>query len=394
MEKLIWNCQVCGNAILPEQGIEDTTETWMVQAVAIFQDGRIIKGEFNVLGLVGDEQIYDEKQKNPAVYHEFCYRNAGSPTKYPQSSEYSLMSEYNQGFFMNKLLNEMKREVYTNVSAKLEKTEDPEKLSQSNPRINGQGIQIETYNLLEHYVKEMCGFDFKFGSHEILLTQSEIARHFASITRQNVDKAERFNPELKNYYEEMERLYLNIAERFDQTAQEIKAIKDEINNQSELINSAPKTKMTHEHFAKNLIETVKEGGWSIMAVSDGIPFAYTIGLYKNFKHPEIVVMAINAQQSASLLNYLGEQVKEGKRFETGEIYEKDEESHRHVFLKVENKYRNDYFGKAIEFYSGLHFPIIQRVTADKQEIFPWEEGCDPVVKHAQKILGKVELKTS
>ena len=292
---------------------------------------------------------------------------------------------------MTKILNDLKKDVYEKVLGKLKKTEDPRKLAQTEYRINGLGNKIEKYNLLENYISQLCSFEFNFGTEEILLTQSEVARQFAAANAGNVGHSEKLHPEIKSNYEEMEKSHLRIAEVLEKAASEIKAIKEEINRQAELIKSAPKPKHSHEHAAQNIAESVRENGWIVMAITGEIPFAYTIGLYKNFKHPEIIVTAIDSHQASSLLNYLCKQVKEGKRFETGTVYEKDDHSHRHVFLKVDNKYRRDYLGTGINFYGGLHFPVIQRVTADKKEIFPWEEGCDPVLKHAQKILGKVEL---
>ncbi len=86
---------------------------------------------------------------------------------------------------------------------------------------------------------------------------------------------------------------------------------------------------------------------------------------------------------------MGEEIRNGKRFEPGKIQKKEEGSHRCAYVKVERKYLRDYMGIALEYYNGLSFPVIQRVSAGKQDCFPWEEGCDGEQVKIQKILGVV-----
>ncbi len=387
----VWKCVVCENEILPEEAIEDPTEKWFVECVSIMPDNKIIKGKFNILGMLGNETIFEEGREKPEVYHEFCYRNSGSPSKYSKPSENSDIKEFIELFQSVKVVNDLKKYTYESVSKEIKETGDSSNLTRNSPRINGEGTKIEDYKILEDAVNHLCVFDIRFGTHSVLQSQAKIQRFFAKSHQPSIEMAEKFNPVLKPYFEEIVDSNLKIAEILENASLEVKALTDNINKQLELAYSVDAPKVSHENLAQIIAGSIKDRGWAVMTITGEIPFAYTIGLYKNFKHPEIVVMAIDGKQASSLLNYLGEQIKEGKRFEVGKTYEKEEGLHRHVFLKVENKYRQDYFGKAIEFYNGLLFPVIQRVTADKQEIFPWEEGCDPVLKFAQKILGKVEL---
>lgn len=392
MNTYIWNCVVCNHQIFPDEFIEGEIENWMKKGAAILPDNKVIIGEFNILGRLDNETIYEEKSGKPEMYHQICYRRAGSPISYTQASEFSKIDEYHHLSTMMEMIRSARKEVYKNLNVKLKKGEVTTKLLNKEPRINGVGEKIEDFELLEELVGKLSILEYIYESHMVSKCQAEIARYFAQVMSPAINLPSILKPQ----YEEIKQDYLKIAAILEKVSEEVKEIKEGINEKmskvvsdSETI-SADRPKVSHEDFAQNLAGSIKERGWVVMTITGEIPFVYTIGLYKNFKHPEIMMTAAGAEQ-ASLLNDLGEEIKAGKKFEVGKIYEEDEDTHRHIFVKVENKYRQEYFGKAIEFYNGLHFPVIQRVTADKQEILPWEEDCDPVVKFAQKILGRIEM---
>lgn len=142
---------------------------------------------------------------------------------------------------------------------------------------------------------------------------------------------------------------------------------------------------------RKVARQVRESGLSVIAVGGELSFAFTVGLYKNYKHPEIVVTAIGGQQAGDLLNLLAERIKAGTRFRVGHIYEADDELRRSTYITVKKKRYEEYLGTAIGYYRGSDFPAIQRVSADAAGLFPWEEGCDPNLRLHQKLLGTREI---
>lgn len=60
-----------------------------------------------------------------------------------------------------------------------------------------------------------------------------------------------------------------------------------------------------------------EPGWKVMGIAadKGSPgFAYTIGLYHNYKHPEIILFGLSVDIAFTLLNDVGARVKGGRSF--------------------------------------------------------------------------------
>ncbi|MFC4946819.1 DUF4262 domain-containing protein [Pseudonocardia sp. GCM10023141] len=68
-------------------------------------------------------------------------------------------------------------------------------------------------------------------------------------------------------------------------------------------------------------ETIRRHGWALQAVlgdEESPPFVYTVGL-SGFAHPELILFATSQATAATVLNDLGELVREGRRFEAGEL---------------------------------------------------------------------------
>lgn len=132
-------------------------------------------------------------------------------------------------------------------------------------------------------------------------------------------------------------------------------------------------------------ETIENGMWSVVAIPDGYPtFAYTVGLWKMFKHPEIIVYGLPVHIARSFLNQFGNSIKEkSDRFMVDNIYHYlAGNGMKTMFKKVRDK--SD-FGACLAFYGG-DFEAIQMVWPDTQNNFPWEDGFEAKFYNMQKVI--------
>jgi hypothetical protein len=75
---------------------------------------------------------------------------------------------------------------------------------------------------------------------------------------------------------------------------------------------------------RNVPGHIENHGWNVTNIreQDGQPgWAFTIGLFENFGHPEMVIFGLNLQIRHSILNWIGTNVKQGKRFTGGREYD-------------------------------------------------------------------------
>src|SRR5688572_31013143 len=74
---------------------------------------------------------------------------------------------------------------------------------------------------------------------------------------------------------------------------------------------------------EKLLADVKDYGWQVIKIleKDETPgWAFSIGLYKNFNHPEVVVFGLNDEVAHFLINEIGEGIRAGQKFSVDGLY--------------------------------------------------------------------------
>jgi hypothetical protein len=148
----------------------------------------------------------------------------------------------------------------------------------------------------------------------------------------------------------------------------------------------------HESKAdKNIKSDVEKYGWTVALFekSTATPsFAYTIGLWKTFNHPEIVVFGLPINILYTILNDAGELVKGGK----GLLLNVDNND---ILINLPVQLRRvdasnipDYFGFAQWFNEYEPFPALQLFWPDKAGKFPWEPTYDEKYRLDQPLLDR------
>src|SRR6266576_3520794 len=109
---------------------------------------------------------------------------------------------------------------------------------------------------------------------------------------------------------------------------------------------------------QKILDDVAQYGWHVMKVrelSDAPGWAYSIGLYRTFNHPEIVVFGLNADLMHSMINFMGTDIRSGKRFEEGKPYSDLIEAYSCTFKPVSVIWHYPFLGYADWFYQGIDY---------------------------------------
>jgi hypothetical protein len=149
---------------------------------------------------------------------------------------------------------------------------------------------------------------------------------------------------------------------------------------------------TPEHSHDTIIATrIAEDGLFIAAfeATDYLPsFAYSIGLWETFKHPEIICFGLHAETMGEIIQDIAEGVRGGEVVETGRIYDTILENGRTMFLDVDQGNMGDYFGTAIAYYKTRDFKALQLVWTDRKDLFPWDVGFEEEFRFRQPLLDR------
>lgn len=139
---------------------------------------------------------------------------------------------------------------------------------------------------------------------------------------------------------------------------------------------------------EKIINDVQEYGWHVINVFEGedsYEFSYTIGLYKTFGSPELFMSGIKGEVMHSILNTIADDITKGRVIQPGESYSDILEGYDCYFDLVDKSNYDEYFGKAVWFYQGNDFPVLQCVWPNRDHDFPWETDMgfhqDVLFKH-------------
>jgi len=139
------------------------------------------------------------------------------------------------------------------------------------------------------------------------------------------------------------------------------------------------------------VSDIEKFGLSVILIqaTDYLPsFAYSIGLWQKFDHPEIICFGLSTETLHSLINDVAEMVKNGGTIEAGKQYPDFFESGGAEFIMVDGRNLPDYFGTAIDFYDSSVFSALQLVWTDRNNKFPWDEGFEKEYVYKQPLLDR------
>ena len=133
----------------------------------------------------------------------------------------------------------------------------------------------------------------------------------------------------------------------------------------------------------------KYGWWVGLIHSDGEApeFAYTIGLYEKFGHPEIIIFGLAPESMHGILNHCGDMIRGGKRFRLGESVSDvlDGYDVRFRAVTAQASYA-DYLGYGCRHYGDQVFPVLQLLWPDKQQRFPGDDAAPDFLAQRQPLL--------
>ena len=138
-----------------------------------------------------------------------------------------------------------------------------------------------------------------------------------------------------------------------------------------------------------VLSDIKRVGWHTLGVSqsqgeDGPHWAFSIGLYYSFNHPEVIVLGLPIIACMEIVSVVGKQIGAGLRYKAQREYADIlQDPFRCTFRSFDRDAYRDFVGYALWFYENDDFPLLQCFWPDKQHRLPWDGGCNEYVKKSQ-----------
>ena len=137
------------------------------------------------------------------------------------------------------------------------------------------------------------------------------------------------------------------------------------------------------------VADVEQYGLHVIKVSaepDSPAFAYTVGLCRTFGHPEVIMFGLGLDTMHQLLNDLADAIREGYRFDSGDVSDRLLDGYDVTFRTVPERQYAAYLGWAIWFNDGHEFPALQMIYPDRERRWPWADGVAEGFRLNQPLL--------
>lgn len=144
---------------------------------------------------------------------------------------------------------------------------------------------------------------------------------------------------------------------------------------------------------KTTQEYIDEFGLTIIHIlgdDEGPQFSYSIGLFKSYGHPEIIIIGLKQQLAHKLINNIANDIKRGIKYEPFEYSADILNGFECYFVEVEKSNYNNYVGQATQYYKGDGFPLLQCIYPTVKGSYPWEDEWPESIKDLQPILGPLK----
>ncbi|WP_338846304.1 DUF4262 domain-containing protein [Massilia sp. W12] len=141
---------------------------------------------------------------------------------------------------------------------------------------------------------------------------------------------------------------------------------------------------------RKLLSDIGEFGWHVVGIheEENSPrFAFTVGLYYQYLHPEIMIMGLPHEVAHALLVSVQSITHKGGYIQPWSAVE-EIASFPLVAVPIHFSHYKEHLGYGMWFYKSLPepFPAIQLVWPDKAGVFPWQDGYDQRYFQLQRVL--------
>lgn len=140
---------------------------------------------------------------------------------------------------------------------------------------------------------------------------------------------------------------------------------------------------------RKVLTDIAEYGCHIVSVpEDGETpdYAFTVGFWQSWQHPEVVVVGLAEEVAYDLLNAVADQLDDGARFTPGQVVSGLLDTYPVTFKPIPASHHPGYLGTACWANEGAAFEALQLVYPDKLGRYPWHDGVALGFRDIQPLL--------
>ena len=139
---------------------------------------------------------------------------------------------------------------------------------------------------------------------------------------------------------------------------------------------------------RKLVDDVTGHGWhlvNVLSEPGQPPWTFTVGMWHNFRQPELAMFGLRGPDMGRWINQIGEQIRKGDAPEADESRSGILDGADVQFAPADKSWYTDLFGYG-SWFSKSWFPVLQVVWPDKEGNWPWDGGAGERCRRDQPNL--------
>ncbi len=140
-----------------------------------------------------------------------------------------------------------------------------------------------------------------------------------------------------------------------------------------------------------ILDNIRRYGWHSTSVGcelDTAIFAYTVGLFRTFRHPELLVFGLSPESSHRIFSSAARLIACGRPLDTDAPNEELLPGRCCICVDVPARQYADIVRSACWYYNGNRFPLYQVVWPSDDGLYPWHPTAPDAFTRAQPVFGR------
>ena len=140
---------------------------------------------------------------------------------------------------------------------------------------------------------------------------------------------------------------------------------------------------------QKVIDDIATYGWHCINIhpeGEHVGYAFTIGLFQSYGHPELIIFGLPAQVAHQILGIAANAAKSGTPLDLTQPSDALINDYLCCFGEVPLSEYYEHVGYCRWYYQGNRFPLYQIVWPSRDGLYPWDEQATPGLRAAQPVI--------
>ncbi|MEF3083613.1 DUF4262 domain-containing protein [Luteimonas sp. SMYT11W] len=143
---------------------------------------------------------------------------------------------------------------------------------------------------------------------------------------------------------------------------------------------------------QKVIDDIANFGWHCVNIhpeGEHVGYAFTVGLFKTYGHPELIIFGLSAKVAHQMLSIAADAAKSGAPIDLTKPTDALLNDYMCCFVEVPLSQYYEHVGFCRWYYHGNGFPLYQVVWPSLDGMYPWHDHASSNFQAAQPVIGAV-----